>query len=52
VKQNLSACGGMQLMDRMHLPVSSDTLFKNYFVHGIRKTTHFIAFLDTPWPFE
>ncbi len=23
-----------------------------YFVRGIRKTTHFIEFLDTPWSFE
>jgi hypothetical protein len=26
--------------------------FKNYFGSGIRKTTNYIAFLDTPWSFE
>jgi hypothetical protein len=33
---------------RMHLTISSDTFFKNYFGHGIKKTTNFIAFLDSP----
>ncbi len=37
---------------RVDLTDLSDTLFKNFFVSGIRKITHFIAFLDTPWLFE
>jgi hypothetical protein len=41
-----------ELNTRIDMTILSDTLFKNYFVSGIRKTTHFIAFLDAPWSFE
>jgi hypothetical protein len=37
---------------KIDLTALSGTLFKNYFVRGIRKSTHFIAFLNTPWSFE
>jgi hypothetical protein len=32
------------VLPRMHLTVSSDNFFKNYFGHVIRKITHFIEF--------